>query len=160
MGLSAFVKKLLFARGLDIDKNLRILGVKKVMVSPELICKLQDKGQEEIYKLAKELMIAEVRQLRKSLRMESEKLLELSLNLLDTYGLGSFEVTKLEEKEAWVDVGRTPFKASGKRKTCFFTAGLLAGAFQEYFEKEVSCEEVSCKNEGGEWCRFVLKAKA
>jgi predicted hydrocarbon binding protein len=161
MVISSFFKRLLFARELEIDKELRILNLRKIMVSPEFIIALNKKYSKQIYEFAEEFISKEIQQIKNSTGVSGMRLLELSMNLLNLYGLGKFEIIELKKKEAIINLTFSPFAKIGlkKGKQCIFTAGILAGVFSEFFDKKVECKEVICEAENNPNCQFVIKVK-
>ena len=161
MVISSFFKRLLFARELEIDKELKILNLRKIMISPEFILAFKEKYSKQIYEFAEEFIYKEIQQIKNSTGISGMKLLELSMNLLNLYGLGKFELVELKNREAIVNLTFSPFAkiASSKGKQCIFTAGALAGIFEQFFNKKVKCNEVVCETENREYCQFIIKVK-
>ncbi|MCW1296919.1 MAG: 4-vinyl reductase [Candidatus Parvarchaeota archaeon] len=159
MVISTFFKRLLFAREIEIDKELKVLGNREIMVSPEFIVKLQNKYAKQIYEFAEETFSNEIEHIKNSTGVTGMKLLELSLNLLNLYGLGKFEIMELKKKEVIINLTFSPFAKLSKGKNCILIAGALAGVFKIFFNKKVRCEEVVCEGEGKLYCQFVVKVK-
>jgi predicted hydrocarbon binding protein len=155
--LSAFVKKLLFARQIDIDRQLIVLDNKKVMISPKAITDLQYKDSEKIYGEIKRIFAAEAKEHKHKIGVSDKQLLDLMLNLFETYGLGQMQLLHYDHSSAVFSIMESPFVSRGKNKTCYFTAGALAGAMSVVWNKDVECVEENCMSNAGNACRFVVK---
>ena len=155
--LSPFVKKLLFARQINIDKGLLVLENKKVMVSPKVILDIQNKNVNEIYSEIKRMSAEEAKVHKKKVGVSDKKLLDLMLNLFETYGLGQLQLIRYDSNLAVFNIIDSPFVSRGKSKTCYFTAGALAGTMSIVWNKNVDCAEENCASNGGNNCRFIVK---
>lgn len=161
MVISSFVKKLLFSRQLDIDNTISVLGMSKVMVSPNFIVKLSKNPEpEHIYQLAEEVFSKEGKQLKTKIGSSSQKLMDICMNLMSTYGLGAFRMIRSDSKNLIFNVTNSPFSKSAGRtnkKECHFIAGALAGAMSEIYNKKTECQETICESEGKSFCQFMVK---
>jgi hypothetical protein len=157
--LSPFVKKLLFARQINIDKQLYVLENKKVMVSPKAILDIQDNDTDKIYKEVKQLFLAETKGHKRRIGASSKRLLDFMVNLFETYGFGQFQILRFDSNTAVFNIIGSPFITKDGHKTCYFTAGALAGTMSVVFNKNADCDEESCISAGKNYCRFVVKVK-
>ncbi|MGC8812587.1 MAG: V4R domain-containing protein [Candidatus Aenigmatarchaeota archaeon] len=172
--LSIFFRKLLLARQASIDEGeIRIL-TKNFYMQPmyELII-LQEKIKKEfgkkglrlIYEAGKIGFNDLVRYIEK-FTSKKEEVQNLWLNVLKVCGIGNLEIIEIdkEKPKAILQTNKNPFareylKEYGKQKECvdYLTAGIIAGFFSRFFEKEVECEEKSCIARGNVYCSFVVK---
>ena len=143
MTLSPFVKKLMFARQFDIDKgSVTFLKQREVIVSPKLFSLLDKK---KMVGISQTIFEEEINNIKKSTGLSKLKLVELFLDLLDSFGFGKFKLHKLEPNVI-VQVFGLPKDSES------YVQGALIGGFNVVFDKKFKI--VSKKLSGG--YEFVL----
>lgn len=174
--LSIFFRKLLLARQARIDegeitiltKNFYMQPLYELIVLQERIKKeFGKKGLKLIYETGKIGFNDLLRYIEK-FTSKKEEVQSLWLNVLKVCGIGNLEIIEVnkEKLKAILQTNKNPFareylKEFGKQKegVDYLTAGIIAGFFTRFFEKEVECEEKSCIAKGNVYCSFVVKGK-
>ena len=172
--LSIFFRKLLLARQASIDegeiklltKNFYMQPLYELVVLQEKIKKeFRKKGLKLIYETGKGgfndlLMVVE------KFTSKKEEFQRLWLNIFRTCGIGNLEIVEIDKEnfKATLRMDKNPFakeylRECGKQKegVDYLTAGIIAGFFSRFFEKEVECEEKSCIAKGNACCSFAVK---
>jgi predicted hydrocarbon binding protein len=172
--LSIFFRKLLLARQASIDEGEITILTKNFYMQPlyELII-LQErikkefgkKGLKLIYETGKVGFNDLLRKIEK-FTSKKEELQSLWLSVFKICGIGNLEIIEIDREKfrAILQTNKNPFareylKEYGKQKegVDYLTAGIIAGFFSRFFEKEVECEEKSCIAKGNVYCSFVVK---
>jgi len=172
--LSIFFRKLLLARQASIDEGEITILTKNFYMQPlyELII-LQEKIKKEfgkkglklIYETGKVGFNDLLRRIEK-FTSKKEELQSLWLSVFKICGIGNLEIIEIDREKfrAILQTNKNPFareylKEYGKQKegVDYLTAGIIAGFFSRFFEKEVECEEKSCIAKGNVYCSFVVK---
>jgi predicted hydrocarbon binding protein len=172
--LSIFFRKLLLARQASIDEGEITILTKNFYMQPlyELII-LQErikkefgkKGLKLIYETGKVGFNDLLRRIEK-FTSKKEELQSLWLSVFKICGIGNLEIIEIDREKfkAILQTNKNPFareylKEYGKQKegVDYLTAGIIAGFFSRFFEKEVECEEKSCIAKGNVYCSFVVK---
>jgi predicted hydrocarbon binding protein len=172
--LSIFFRKLLLARQASIDEGEITILTKNFYMQPlyELII-LQErikkefgkKGLKLIYETGKVGFNDLLRRIEK-FTSKKEELQSLWLSIFKICGIGNLEIIEIDREKfrAILQTNKNPFareylKEYGKQKegVDYLTAGIIAGFFSRFFEKEVECEEKSCIAKGNVYCSFVVK---
>jgi predicted hydrocarbon binding protein len=172
--LSIFFRKLLLARQASIDEGEITILTKNFYMQPlyELII-LQErikkefgkKGLKLIYETGKVGFNDLLRKIEK-FTSKKEELQSLWLSIFKICGIGNLEIIEIDREKfrAILQTNKNPFareylKEYGKQKegVDYLTAGIIAGFFSRFFEKEVECEEKSCIAKGNVYCSFVVK---
>jgi predicted hydrocarbon binding protein len=95
-----------------------------------------------------------------------EKFFEVLTELVRHFGFGNIQIVEVKEKEskAAVQVKDNPFakeyvKLFGFQKEVvdYSLAGIIAGYFSKFFDKDVDCKEEICIAKKFPICRFVVK---
>ena len=154
MALSAFVKKLLFARQFEIDSGkVNVLGKRKVMLDPEFIQKIKDKDM--VYRLSKESIKDNAEYFKKHMGIHGERLLDFFLHIFETQGFGNIDIINMnkDKKTASFSLSNSPFRDNNT-----LVAGSLAGMLCVLFNSDVDVEETSKPRAHA--LRFEVKSKA
>ena len=170
MGLSAFMKKLMFARQFTAGKgriqaiSIRLVSMAFVSlneIQEEIINELGKKGIQIIYAAAKEGGYALAKQLCMSVGISGKEAVDmLMVGCSDLTGWGEFKLIdyKAEEGHAVFHIFDSPFKeVKSKSPQCHFARGLVAGSLRYIFNKEVDAVETKCISSGAEHCEFIVK---
>jgi predicted hydrocarbon binding protein len=154
------------------EKEVKIFGKNFYLQPLDQLALLQKKLEESFGKKGLELLYESTKQgffetskgLEGLSEVKSEFLTELH-NLVKHLGFGNVKIVEVNDKEckALVKVEENPFPeeyvdAFGIKKepVDHLLAGIIAGYFCKYFERNVDCREVSCKVEGKQYCEFVV----
>jgi predicted hydrocarbon binding protein len=175
--ISTFIRKLLrfeestAFKGLALsicEKEVKIFGKNFYLQPLEQLAFLQKKleeklgkeGLELLYQTAKEGFSNLAKELEGLSDVRSEYLIELQ-NLVKHLGFGNVKVIEVNDRECkgLVRVEENPFPDLVETKGCvdYLLAGIIAGYFCKYFEKNVECKEVACKAEGKRYCEFIIQ---
>jgi predicted hydrocarbon binding protein len=184
--LSSLLQKLLFVNQLDMkDGKIEILGNRYLLLDASFILALQkiDKStmysaakdasteqmksiveHAEVYKSMKDIALKEIVELSKKIGKGDEGVISTLQMLFDLYGLGKMRIDDLnnDKKNALVTINQSTLALErlkeGKTKSpiCALTAGMLAGMFSYFFEKDVECVEKKCLARGDENCEFII----
>jgi len=156
MALSALVKKLLFARQFEIDNGrVNMLGMRKVIISPDVISELCSTDSKTVYKAAKSALKKDTSHLKDDMGVTGKQLLDFSIQLLEAYGVGNLQLINIElkSKRAMFIVNDSVF---AKKGGCGFTAGALAGVLSVMFDSDVDVKETMCASKA-DHCQFEVK---
>lgn len=172
--LSSFITRLMLLRQFDLEeKEFKILGKSYYLQSMTQLAMQQKmikdkygtKGLEIIYKSSKKSFLDLGRNMEKF--SESKiKFFEAILNLVKHFGFGDVEIIEMKEKEfkAIVQVKHNAFAMEyarlykiQKEPIDYSLAGILAGYFSLYFNKDVDCQEESCIAKNKPLCSFIVK---
>lgn len=165
-----FVKKLIFARELQLEKgNITLLSQILVLHPISTFKYLLDKDKDNI--IAKTLYISGketnqftfANQLRKRYKAEGLKLLELMTNVAQMAGWGEFTIKKFDVKNkiCVVSVVNSPFyREYGVTKSIVdhIVRGFICGSIINIM-KDTSLEtlEIKCESNGDHVCEFVTR---
>ncbi len=126
--------------------------------------KFGKKALNEIYEASKQSFF-EICKDWKKFSTNKKTFLDAVLKLIQHFGFGEIEIVEIKEKENRASLqlkanhfAKEYLKLFGKQKSCvdYLLAGILAGFFSEYFEKEVECEEKNCIAKGETFCSFLV----
>lgn len=160
--LSAFLKKLLFARQLFMtDGKIEILGKKQVMLPSDIIVALQSLDEKRYYSVVKDGIHANLTDYAKRIGATNEGMLKVTEEIFETFGLGKPEIIVLDQKKksAVVRFHAPPIAeacAENKFKECILLPAALAGMFSFLFNKDVDCASVACNTKGA-LCEYVVR---
>jgi len=171
--ISDFIRNLLYLRQFYLlEKEFRIFG-KNFYIQPmkqlaffqrNLEKKFGKKALNEIYEASKQSFF-EICKDWKKFSTNKKTFLDAVLKLIQHFGFGEIEIVEIKEKENRASLqlkanhfAKEYLKLFGKQKSCvdYLLAGILAGFFSEYFEKEVECEEKNCIAKGETFCSFLV----
>jgi len=165
--LSAFIKKLLFARQfLIMDGKIEVLGTPQVMLSSLALAELQIINKKKVYSLIKDVIHKNFVSYGKKLGAKGPDMLLNLEEIYETLGLGKLEIVDLDakKKKAIVKVHHSPVaethiknKIKSKEPVCISIAGALAGMFTFLLGKQVDCTETDCVVLGKKFCQFMVK---
>jgi len=171
--LSVFISKLLLARQFTLsEKEFKIFNkgfylqpLKQLaFLQKKLEEKFGEKGFQMLYETGKESFFEMSKELESPPRAA---FLNALLSLLQHLGFGKIEIIEIkdEKQEARVKVKDNPYakeylKMFGVQKTPVdhLLAGVIAGYFSIYFNKDVDCTEESCIGKGNLICEFLVKS--
>ncbi len=163
--ISPFLKKLLFARQFSIiNGKIEVLGKKQSMLPSSLVLELQNTNLKS-YEIGKKVSLEVMRDFGKKLGTAQGGMLRNIKDIYETFGLGSFEVSNLDNKNKKVVVrireSPTALAHLDKNKKsanpiCLLTSGLLAGMFSYLFSNQIESKEVKCLAKGDEFCEFLM----
>ncbi len=133
--LSAFLKKLLFARQFFIiDGKIEVLGEKQVMLPARLFSRLSLLDKKGSEKIIRSVFMEEAKSYAKKLGTGEEGILKNISDIFETFGIGRLEIIDLDNKnkKAVVRVSGFPEQVEG-----FIVSAAVSGVFSFLFEKEV-----------------------
>jgi predicted hydrocarbon binding protein len=160
--LSAFLKKLLFARQLFMtDGTIEILGKKQIMLPSDIIVALQSLDEKRYYTLIKEGVKTSLGDYAHKIGSTNEGMMRITEDIFETFGMGKPEIAVLDQKKrsAVVRFHNPPVAeacADNKFKDCVLLPAALAGMFSFLFAKDVNCDLTQC-NIKGAVCEYVVK---
>ena len=150
--LSAFLKKLLFARQLFMtDGRIEVLGTNQVMLPSDIIVALQSLDEKKYYDVVKMGIQSNMVEYTKKLGSNSQGMFKITEDIFETYGLGKPEIVVLDQKKkcATVRFHGTPVGAAcSKYAECVLLPAALAGMFSFLFQKDVNCAVQKCDAKG------------
>lgn len=171
--LSTFISKLLLARQFTLtDKEFKIFDKGFYLQPLKQLAFLQKKlekkfGQEGLnclYEVSKQSFFEMSKDLEKFSQTRNVFLNVLSV-FIQHLGFGKVEIVEVknEEYKAKVKVKDNPFAKEyiklfkiQKKSIDYLLAGIIAGYFSTYFQKEVSCKEERCMGKGNLACEFTI----
>ncbi|MEM5772703.1 MAG: 4-vinyl reductase [Candidatus Aenigmatarchaeota archaeon] len=171
---STFISRLILLRQFSILENeFKILGtnfyfqpINQLLIFQKKLGKnFGKKGINLIYETGKQSFIELIKDIEK-FADKREKFFEVIFNFINHLGFGSLKILEINEKElkAIVEIKNNNFanlyvKKFGFQKECvdYFLAGILAGYFSKFFDKNVDCKEESCIAKKDQSCRFIIK---
>ncbi len=165
--LSAFIKRLMFARQFDIDNGkIEVLGINQIMLSSSVISQLQEIDRKKAFEIIRKITFLNISNYGKRLGAKSEGLINVVADIYEMFGLGTMEVIDLnkEEKKAIIKIHESTIARSymaDRIKTsepaCIAISAVLSGMFSYLFDKDVIAVEQNCIVLGRESCEFVIK---
>jgi len=163
--LSAFLKRLMFARQFNIDNGkIEILGCDNIMLSSEFFIQLQEMTNDKAYELAKEPTRQLIERYFKKIGSDQTRSNETVEGIFNNFGLGRLQVVETRSDRTVVNIHNSTLaekhvKAKGYADSCIctLTAGVLAGMFSFLLKKDLNSEEVDCIAKGNPACKFIIK---
>ena len=143
--LSPFLKKLLFARQLDLyDGKIEILGKKQVMLPAEVLIALQSIDPKKSYIVVKKSIHTSMEEYAKKVGSGSEGLLKVLEEIFETFGLGKPEINALNntKKTAYIKIRDCPLRnpsANLRQDDGILPCAALAGMFSFLFKTDMDC---------------------
>ncbi|MBS3124867.1 hypothetical protein J4211_01275 [Candidatus Woesearchaeota archaeon] len=143
--LSPFLKKLLFARQLDLsDGKIEILGKKQVMLPAEVLVALQSVDPKKSYTLVKKTINSSMEDYAKKVGSTSEGLLKVLEEIFETFGLGKPEINALDnsKKTASIKIRDCPLRNPSVKlgpEHGILPCAALAGMFSFLFKTNMDC---------------------
>ncbi|HSU72382.1 MAG TPA: hypothetical protein VLJ21_00855 [Candidatus Binatia bacterium] len=160
--LSAFLKKLLFARQLFMtDGRIEILGKNQIMLPSDIVVAFQSLDEQGYYKLVKQGIHDNLAGYAKKVGATNEGMMRITEDIFETFGMGKPEIAVLDQKKksAVVRFRNPPVAeacAENKFKDCVLLPAALAGMFTFLFNKNVDCDIATCRVKGAN-CEYVVK---
>jgi len=160
--LSAFLKKLLFARQLFMtDGRIEILGKNQIMLPSDIVVALQSLNEKGYYSLIKQGIHDNLSAYAKKVGATNEGMMKVTEDIFETFGMGKPEIVVLDQKKksAVVRFKNPPVAeacAENKFKDCVLLPAALAGMFSFLFSKSVDVDITKC-NMKGATCEYVVK---
>jgi len=142
--LSPFLKKLLFARQLQLaEGKVELLGQEQVLVPMAVLVGLGRLNPEGCYDVMRQTIKESMALYAKRIGSTNEGLLKVMEEIFETYGFGHPEIIKLDNanKKAIIRIKNSPLTKTKKMtaKDTLLPAGSLAGMFSFLFKKDVDC---------------------
>lgn len=171
---STFISRLILLRQFSIleegfkilEENFYFQPLNQLLIFQNNVRKkFGKKGLDLIYETNKESFLDFIKEVER-FADKKEKFLEVIFNFISHLGFGSLKILEINEKElkAIVEIKNNNFaklyvKKFGFQKECvdYFLAGILAGYFSKFFDKNVDCKEESCIAKKDQSCRFIIK---
>jgi len=162
--LSPFLKKLLFVRQFLIDNGkIEILGESHIMLPSDLLAELQAINKEKVHSLVKKHIHSTMETYSKKMGSTTQGLLKSSQDIFETFGLGQFQILKLDntKKSAVVTISKSSIFDSGNKlkikeaDRCILEAS-LEGMFHFLFKTEV---KVTGKSNGRGSKQFIINKR-
>jgi predicted hydrocarbon binding protein len=160
--LSAFLKKLLFARQFNIaNGSIEVLGTSQVMLPSDVVVALQTLDEKRYYDVIKSGVKNNLDAYMRKVGSTSEGSFQITSNIFETFGIGKPEVVILDQKRKSATVRfHNPPVAAACQEThlsdCVLLPAALAGMFSSLFGKDVDCDIKKCSIKG-ELCEYVVK---
>jgi predicted hydrocarbon binding protein len=160
--LSAFLKKLLFARQLFMtDGRIEILGKNQIMLPSDIVVAFQSLNEQGYYRLVKNGIHSNLAAYAKKVGATNEGMMKVTEDIFETFGMGKPEIAVLDQKKksAVVRFRNPPVAeacAENKFKDCVLLPAALAGMFSFLFNKDVNVDVTKC-NIKGSVCEYVVK---
>lgn len=168
-----FVKKLLFARELQLERgNIKLLGQILVLHPITTFKYLLEKDKNSVianilYKSGKETnQFTFTHKLRERYKVEGLKLLELMVNVAQMAGWGEFTIKKFDSKNkiCLIGVSNSPyFREYGITNSIVdhVVRGFICGALINIMkDSTLETLEIKCESNGDHHCEFLTKRKA
>ena len=169
---STFISRLILLRQFSIlEDGFKILGENFYFQPLKQLIILQKKIEEEfgrkgltlIYETSKQSFF-ELSKYMSKFAGRKEKFFEVLLNLVRHFGFGDIEIVEIKEQfQAIVQIEHNPFAKEYAKKFGFqnktvdyLLAGIIAGYFSIFFDKDVNCTEKSCIAKGEAYCNFII----
>ena len=162
---SGTVKKLFFAREfLMFDGSIRVLGQKRVLFSNDTLLDLENLDPEKVYKIFKQHTKQEFIKLKDRINMQGGDAKNLMEELFEIYGLGTMQIVNMDNNKCIVYIQNSSLgftyrerNKKSKKPVCHVIAGILAGMFSYYLNKDMDCQEQECLAQGYDFCTFTVK---
>ncbi len=155
--LSTFMKRLLFARQLDIQEGkVMILGVKHSCLPISFLNELHNKHPSEISKILKSNIKEEMKKYSKAIGTKEENMFKNAPDIFEIYGLGKLEINDYDKvkKKAIIRVKNVPIEC--KKDSCM-TSSIISGMFSSILKKDVDAKSNKCIAKGDQYCEFIVK---
>ncbi len=148
---------------------LQLGPVRHLVMRPETISEIQKgvedrlgvKSSEYLYAAGSIWAAMELRRLRVAVGSgQPEELARLFCRHATSLGWGewSTQVFSADEKVVQIRIGRSPFaEAYGQadQPVCHLAAGAVSGLVESLFRIPATCNELSCRAQGAEFCQFA-----
>ena len=160
--LSAFLKKLLFARQLFMtDGRIEVLGKSQFRLPCDVIVAMQSLDEKKYYDLVKNGIKQNMQEYTKKIGANSSGMFKITGDIFETFGLGKPEIIVLDQKtkSATVRFHQAPaiLACAGQQyQNCVLLPAALAGMFSFLFNKDVNCDVKKCPAKGGV-CEYVVR---
>lgn len=165
--LSAFIKRLMFARQFDIDNGkIEVLGINQIMLSSSVISQLQEIDKKKTFEVIRNVIFKNISGYGKRLGAKSDGLINVISDIYETLGLGKMEIIDLdrENKRALIKIHESTIanayiadKIKSSEPACIVISAVLSGMFSYLFDKEVIAVEQECIVLGKNNCEFIIK---
>jgi predicted hydrocarbon binding protein len=171
---STFISRLILLRQFSIlEDGFKILGENFYFQPMNQLLIFQKKVEEKfgkkglalIYETNKQSFLEFIKEVEK-FADKKEKFLEVMFNFISNFGFGSLKIVEIKEKELKVIVeaknnifAKEYVKKFGFQKSGvdYFLAGILAGYFSKFFDRNIECVEENCIAKKDSSCRFLVK---
>lgn len=164
--VSAFLKKLMFARQFDIDGGkITVLGQQQVMLPSELIFEMQEIDSKRVYNFTKERTKVMIGNYFKRIGTSFARSDNVVCDIFNNFGLGKLEIIENSKVKSTVKVFDSTIaldfmkknKGFTNKPVCGVTAATLAGMFSFLNSKDLNATEVECHAKRDVACKFVIK---
>jgi len=145
--LSAFLKKLLFARQLYMsDGRIEVLGTKQVMLPSNIIVSLQRLDEEQYYTLIKAGIQQNLRDYTKRIGSTSQGMFKITEDIFETFGMGRPEILIFDQKKKVATIRFHGQMVAGmdQLEHVKLVPAALAGMFSFLFDKDINCTVTKC----------------
>ncbi len=156
--LSAFLKKLLFARQfLMIDGKIEVLGKRQIMLPSDVIADLQKMEPGKAHKIIKNSIKKDVEDYARKVGSGEEGMLRNISYIFETFGLGKLTIIDLKnkEKKCLVRIQDASLKAANGGAFHVLPA-VLSGTFSFLFQKDVEAE-LTNKGKTLQYFEYIIK---
>ncbi len=164
--VSAFLKRLMFARQFDIDDGkITILGENLIMMPSELLLELQEIDPKKSYDFAKSQTTGLIERYFKRIGSSFTRSDSVVCDIFNNFGLGKLNILENAENQSVVSVDESTIARNYLKKNkeftdkpvCHMTSGVLAGMFSFLKKKDVNSTETECHAKRDESCKFVIE---
>lgn len=164
--VSAFLKKLMFARQFEIDNGkITILGQNLIMLPGYLIIELQEIDAHKTYQFAKFQTNKLIESYFYKIGSNFTRSDNTVCDVFNNFGLGKLQLVENNENITIVNVSDSTIARDFLKKNegftdkcvCHITAGVLAGMFSFLKKKDVNATEKECHAKRDEKCKFIIE---
>ncbi|UCD03579.1 MAG: hypothetical protein JSW73_03505 [Candidatus Woesearchaeota archaeon] len=98
--LSPLLKKLIFARQFSVENGeIQLIQLRNMLISPDLILKLQEVDATRLYKVSKKVMKRDLDFLRGKISLEGQGNIQRLEELYELFGFGNIKIVDLDRKK-------------------------------------------------------------
>lgn len=128
----------------------------------DLTKKAVEEGNEEsLYEVGRSSVKSFARNVMDQNKMEKKSMVKFLERMGSSAGWGNIELIEIEEKpfRAVFTLTESPVstRVDAEGKLDYILSGMIAGAIEEIYGKDIRCEEVECIANGDSECRFVCE---